>query len=126
MEAVRSCRYDVQPFQSLEMHAIVAEQREIVSQRGCANENVHVGDEISRGSQVTSLTGEYLASVLVQMNDFKACEEVPQGLSFSLRVSRIECTFIEFSNRHDAQTDALRRKLINESNNASPLVHVVD
>ena len=108
------------------MPPIVAEQREVVANRGCANQNVHVADEISHGSQAASLTGEYLADVLVEMSDFKTCEEVPQGLSFGLRVSRVERTLIEFGNRHDAQSDALRRKLVDESNNASALVHVVD
>lgn len=126
MEAARSRRYDVQSFQSLEMPAVVAEQREIVAQRGCANEDVHVAYEISHGSQAASLTGEYLANVLVQVDYFNVREKVSQGQHLGLRISRIECSLIKFGNGHDAQSQAVRAEFLYTPDYSLSLMHIVD
>ena len=124
--AARSHRHDAQPFQSLEMPAIVAEQRKIVVYRGCADKDVHIADEISGGAQSSSLLAEYLADVLVQMNDFKVCKEVSQGQSFGLWVSRIECAFIEFGKRNDTQADALRTENVKSTDYGRDTALIID
>ena len=108
----RSYRNDAQPLQPLEVPAVVGENRQVVPNCGCSDEQIKITDMTPRCSQSPSFLGKDAANgfIYCQRRDWtKETSQFPLAL---LRLTRPKHSIVQFGHRNDADPQAVRGQFL--------------
>ena len=108
------------------MPAIVREQREAMSQGCGADEEIEVADRGPRCPQSAAFLGEYPADLIVHLSNPDSGKELLESTLVATGVLREEYTLVELGHRHDAESNALWRQLVQAGGYALYTVQAMD
>jgi hypothetical protein len=119
-------RLDAQPFDALEVAAVVGEKRQAALERGRGDQEVEVADHLPRCAQTAALSTEGLAYLLVDAQSAESEKKVAQFALACSRITRMVRALVQFSDGHRRDPDPVRSACVEACHNPCVCVQILD